>query len=82
MDHLRGHLLEAVEPAYEGHPAVVARELDEHGWFVAVGTSLDHAYVLRFETDDLHRDLRGGHWSAVASRWLFVVGIDMEHLGL
>jgi hypothetical protein len=59
MDHFRHHLLEAVEPAYEGDPAVVAGELDERGWFVAVGTSLDHAYVLRFESDDLHRDLWG-----------------------
>jgi hypothetical protein len=52
MDHLRRHLLEAVEPAYGGHLAVVAGELDEHGWFVPVGTSLDHAHVLRVEPDD------------------------------
>jgi hypothetical protein len=60
MRHLCGYSLEGIEPARQGHPAIVAPQLNKDSRLARSAASLDHPGVLRFEADDLRCDLRRG----------------------
>jgi hypothetical protein len=59
--YLCGHLLEGIEPARQGHPAIVAPQLNKDSRLARSAAPLNHADVLGLKADHLHRDPRGGH---------------------